>query len=301
MTRVAVLGASGFVGSQVAAALEGRGVDVVRVAAPRLGTASRTADGLAREAAALAKDAVGSLLVEQTEGCVAVVNAAGVAVATGRGDDLFGANALLPALLAAALPASLRLVHVSSAVVQGRRPVLDESDETEPFSPYSASKALGEHLALAHRGSVVCFRPTSVQGAGRPLTETLRRICGSPLASVARPGTDPTPQALVANVADAAAFLALADAPPRIVLHPWEGLTTADLVLLLGARRPLRVPRALARALVSTGMLLGRRSGRISGQVRRLEMLWFGQAQSASWLEGRWTPPAGRERWKELG
>lgn len=42
MTRVAVLGATGFVGSAVVAALEARGAQVFPVSAPRLTTGART-------------------------------------------------------------------------------------------------------------------------------------------------------------------------------------------------------------------------------------------------------------------
>lgn len=301
MTRVALLGASGFVGSEIARALEQRGVGVVRIAAPRLHTAARTEKALAREASDLAATHVGTSLAQALVGCRAVINAAGVAAATGGGDDLFGANALLPALLALTVPGDARLVHVSSAAVQGRREVLDESAAHASFSPYSESKALGERLVLALAPSGVNYRPTSVQGPERDVTAMLRRVCRAPLASVARPGTDPSPQVLVANVADAAAFLALVeeDVPP-IVLHPWEGLTTRDVVLLLGRRKPALLPRRVARACLSLAGALGRSSGRVAGLVRRVEMLWFGQRQTGSWLDGRWSPPVGRAGWEEL-
>lgn len=301
MTIVGLLGASGFVGTAIRHALERRGVTVLAVPAPRLSTRRRDLAGLREELQSAAVVGHVDRLRAAISDCDAVVNAAGLAVATGAGDDLFGANALLPGVVAQASPAVARFVHVSSAAVQGRRPVLDETPAVAPFSPYSESKALGEKLAVSVRDTSVLYRPTSVQGPGRPVTRSLVRLSSSPLASVAAPGQDPTPQVLVANAADAVAFLVTdAASPPQVVLHPWEGLTTAELVRVLGGREPRRVPRRVARALVSTGYALGRSSGRVQGAVRRIEMLWFGQGQETSWLDGRWRPVQGHESWKGL-
>lgn len=301
MTTVALLGASGFVGSEVRLALERRGSRVISIAAPRLSTSVRDLDALG---ALLTEDEVASHisdLARALQGCDVVVNAAGLATATGGGDDLFGANSLLPGVVAQAVAPGARFVHVSSAAVQGRRKCLDETTYTEPFSPYSLSKALGEQLATRTRPATVLYRPTSVHGTGRRVTQSLVRVLASPAACVAAPGEDPTPQALVANVADALAFLALtAETPPGVVLHPWEGLTTSELVRVVGRREPHLVPRSLAKALVAAGNFVGRWSGAVAGVARRAEMLLFGQRQSRSWLQGRWTPVVDRQKWKEL-
>lgn len=300
MTKVALLGATGFVGSAVGGALRARGAIVTDIGAPRLGTDARTLAQLEAELGSPQVEAETSRLRELLAGHDVVVNAAGVAAATGGGDHLFGANALLPAVVAAAAPVDARVVHVSSAAVQGRTKVLDETDRVEPFSPYSSSKALGEQAVRSVRADAVVYRPTSVQGAGRPVTQQLTRILRSPIASVAS-GVRPTPQILVQNVGEAVAFLALTDEqPPAMVLHPWEGVTTRELYELLGGRRPLVVPAPLAAALVAVGFLVGRVSGKVAGLVRRVEMLWFGQQQAESWLDGRWSAPAGRAAWQEL-
>jgi nucleoside-diphosphate-sugar epimerase len=298
---VALVGASGFVGSQVRAALERRGVEVRCIKAPRFATQTREMVGLAAEVETLRGLPDVRVLAEAMGGCAAVVNAAGVPAATGDGDTLFGANALLPGLLAAIAPDDARFVHISSAAVQGRSRVLDESEEMAAFSPYSSSKALGELAVLTRRPNAVCYRPTSVHGAGRDVTRSLVRVLRSPLASVAGTGDMPTPQVRVENVGDAAALLAVtAEAPPRVVMHPSEGMTTGELVRVLGHREPLRIPLWIARLVVALAFLLGRALPPGAGIARRLEMLWFGQGQGRSWLDERWTPVRGIDSWKEL-
>lgn len=301
--RVAVVGASGFVGAAVVTALVRRGCEVQAVTAPRVpALAPDAADGVVeREARAV------QVLASLLEGATAVVNAAGMADA-GAHDSavLNGANAGVPAVVAAAARTAgvARVVHVSSAAVQGRRRVLDESMQVEPFSPYSRSKALGELLALRHGGdAVVIYRPPGVHGAGRATTRSLAALARSRLASVARPGTDPSPQALIDNVGDAVAFLVTCqEQPPRVVIHPWEGVTTAGLMRDLGGRAPVMVPRWLARLLVRSARLLGVAHPSLAAQARRLEMLWFGQAQADSWLTAAgWTARHGRAEWQELG
>ncbi|MCD4523762.1 NAD(P)-dependent oxidoreductase [Nocardioides sp. cx-173] len=299
---MAVLGATGFLGSAVVEALDRHGAVTQRVRAPRLSTSAR-GEALVR----------GELqrfdLVHEIESlrhlladCSVVVNAAGLATATAGGNDaLVGADALLPAAVAVAAPPHARLVHVSSAAVQGRRAVLDESTEMEPFSPYSAAKAWAEDLVRARAGDTVCFRPTSVHGPGRAVTRTLALALRSPAASVAGRGDRPTPQVLVTNVADAIAHVATTDEkPPPVVLQPWEGLTTAGLVRVLGDREPRHVPEALAQRILALGFRAGTRSGRVAGLTRRLEMMWFGQRQAPGWLDTRWRPPYGHDAWKEL-
>ena len=129
------------------------------------------------------------------------------------------------------------------------------------------------------------------------------RIARSPISSVARPGSSPSPQTLLKNVADAIAFLATTEAqPPAIVAHPSEGLTTASVLTFLGYRQPLVIPRALAKMLVAVLTAGGKLMPPVAANARRVEMLWFGQSQAPSWLtEAGWSPPAGHDAWKELG
>jgi nucleoside-diphosphate-sugar epimerase len=303
MTTVALLGASGFVGSAVADALRRRGAVVLPVVAPRLPpcTEAEALGAAAREGHAV------RTLAAQVLGADAVVNAAGLSD-SGSTDvgELYAANAALPGVVGAAAQEAgvARFVHVSSAAVQGRRLVLDDSPLTAPFSAYSGSKALGEQAALAAgpAGSVV-YRPPGVHDVGRQTTETLVRLARSRLASAAAPGDAPTPQALLANVGDAVAFLATcADTPPQFVTHPSEHLPTAGLLEDLGGKPPLLVPRRPAVALVAALTRVGARHHAVAAAARRLEVLWLGQAQAASWLDRvGWRAPVGPEGWRALG
>lgn len=311
VSTVAVVGASGFIGEAVLRAVEGRGLRVQAIRAPRLTCTATDAVAIRQEAHRLLED--GHLGLDgQLQGVDVIVNAAGDPDASSMDvATLTGANALLPAVLmsVAARCAVRRFVQVSSAAVQGTAAVMEESDERRPFSAYSLSKSLGEELlaGLADEApdgpELVVYRPPGVHSAERRVSRKIAQIARSPLSTVAGDGSAPTPQALVGNVADAVVFLTVAAEPPRYVMHPWEGLTSRDLLVLLGqGKRPRHLPPSLARAVLVVGALIGRLVPRLRADVRRIEMLWFGQRQARSWLEDAgWTPPAGRDGWRRLG
>lgn len=299
--KVVVVGASGFVGSHVKAALEARGVEVVSARAPRL------PEMTASETTIFLQDAdLDEALLDAWRGADALVNAAGNPDASARdARALIAANGALPGLLGryAAELGIGRYVHVSSAVVQGRRPVLDETDDFDAFSDYARSKVLGEKQARRHGpAATVCYRPPSVHHHSRRVTRMITKIASSPASTVAGPGSQPTPQALASNVGDAVAELATCDQqPPPVVMHPWEGLTCASLLELLGDRSPRIVPRPLAKAMVRGLALVSAPLPAISANARRVEMIWFGQGQATSWLTTQgWAPPVGEDGWAKL-
>lgn len=301
--RVVIFGATGLVGQATVAALTARGAVVVPLSAPRL---SPVSGDLVRQELPSTGATVANL-VELISGAEAVVNAAGRPDAAGTDESaLMAPNALLPAVVARAVREARvqRFVHVSSAAVQGSRPVLDESVDVSPFSAYSRSKALGEMLVLEGAGDeAVVYRPPGVHAQGRRITQFTAKLARSPLSSVAHPGSSPSPQALLENVADAIAFLAMCpDRPPSVVTHPSEGLTTASLLSLLGGRDPKVLPRPLAKALVAILAVGGKAIPALAANARRVEVLWLGQAQGRSWLtDAGWRPPAGHDAWRRLG
>lgn len=301
--RITVLGASGFVGSAVVAALRARNYDVLSMRAPRLPAMSP--EDAQTYIASGPKPLVD--LAEALADVDVVVNAAGDPDASSHDTAaLYSANGLLPGLVAAACAEAgvSRFVHVSSAVVQGRLPILDESTATDAFSTYSKSKALGETLVSRFAPTLsVVYRPPSVHSVDRRVSHLISRIGSSPLSTVARPRTSPSPQALIQNVGDAVAFLATANStPPNIVIHPWEGLTTEDVMQLLGGRRPLEIPRTVAKTTTAVLRYIGRFAPPLAANARRAEMMWLGQSQGVSWLESNgWSPPAGRDAWIALG
>lgn len=304
MARIAVLGSTGFVGRAVVDALPDH--EVVPVRTPRLTTAARTSAELIAEATdhpAVAE------LASAFAGCDAVVNAAGNPDASSLDvDGLYGANALVPriALAGAARAGVPRFVHVSSAVVQNDKPVLDESEDLRPFSPYSSAKVAGEQVLRDQPPAgvaVVRYRPPSVHAPGRRVTRMVSRIARSPMATVAGRGDRPTPQAQLPNVAAAIAFLATTEqTPPPVVVHPTEGVTTGGLMRdLSGGREPRHLPPPLARLVVRLATLVGRVHRPTAANARRIELMWFGQEQSSSWLDGAgFTPPVGHEGWSRM-
>lgn len=305
--RVAVLGASGFIGASTVTRLRDHGLDVTEVSAPRLQAAADLDAGdttLVRELAQRHSEDLKALV-----GADVVVNAAGLPDAGSRGSPaLFGANALLPGLLAqaAAERGVRRMVHISSAAVHGPAPVLDETAATSPFSPYSRSKALGESFAVAcaqDRLELAILRPTSVHSSERSLTRGLARLAGSHFSAVAGDGSRPTPQVLLQNVAAAVVLLVEHPlVPPTPVLQPWEGVTTSGLLRLLGlGREPRRLPDFLAQSLVAGARGAGRVSSVFLAHARRLEMLLFGQPQRRGWLDHLCPPCEGLiDDWRRM-
>ena len=281
--RWVILGASGFVGSALVANLESRGCDVVRMPAPRLRLLP-TDDPVAVVSLARTSNEVEPLSAA-LDGADVVINAAGLATPDAPADDgLYGANAMLPALVAvAAADAGVpRVIHLSSAAVQGRRPTLDDTLDASPFSPYSHSKALGERAFLANGVEgmdLLVIRATSVQGPGRRTTESFRRIAQSPLASVAAPGTQPTVVSSIDGLVDFVLRVASTSAAlSPVLLQPWEGYSVDDVLRAAGGR-PRVLPRWLCLSVLACARVVGRIVPEIAGAGRRLELMWLGQGQ----------------------
>ncbi|ADP80294.1 NAD-dependent epimerase/dehydratase family protein [Pseudofrankia inefficax] len=339
MAKVAVFGATGFVGRAVAEAISASGdlvtslpakrlrVEPSRVveladalavtaagdaAARRTGTSpapgSDTAFGRVLEAG-LVEDGLVDEVARSLNGHDVVVNAAGLPDATAPATpELFGANALWPLVLGLACERAgvTRLVQVSTAAVQGRIRVLDDSPRYAPVSPYAETKALGERLLTCLAGTgrlqVTLFRPPSVHGPGRDLTRAFARWCDRFPLVVSGRGDQPVPVALIGNVAAALVALVAADDPPLIVSHPTEGHTVRSLYESFApGRRIWSLPPGMVRAVLRTLEPVGRVFPPAAAASRRPELLLLGQAQARSWLEGqRFVLPLGRAEWTEL-
>ena len=302
--RIGVLGASGFVGRAVAERLRAD-AEVVALAAPRLAPMPIDPQG---PAPVVNSDQVDEWARRFAELDV-VINAAGDPNASSMNEDaLLAANAVMPlvAYKACAQARVRRFIHISSAVVQGDRPTLDASRDWRPFSSYSLAKMAGEKWLLEaaqESTQLVLYRPPSVHAPGRGVTEKVSRLAAGPARSVAGAGNRPTPQALLENVADAVRFLAVTDdTPPEIVHHPWEGLTTAELMRSLGGRNPRQLPEAACSFVSGSARLTERVIPRLAPYRRRLEMMWFGQGVEPSWLSSAGWEPAhsGVEAWSAL-
>jgi nucleoside-diphosphate-sugar epimerase len=291
--RWLILG-SGFVGAALQTHLAEAGEQVEVDHAPRL-TAAVESDEHALAESAVGHPAAAALaagLADRGE-IDCVVLAAGLATPDSpQTPELIGANALLPGVVlqAARLAGVRRFVHLSSAAVQGRRRVLTETTDTQPFSAYSSSKALGERVIkqLGTDGTeAIIIRATSVQGPGRATTASLQRIARSRLSSVAGTGTQPSAVSSVGTLCEFVRRVGGWPEPvPSVVLQPWEGLSVRDVLSAAGGREPRRLPRWLCQGAVSGGYVASRLVGRpLDGPVRRVEAMWFGQAVEAGWAE----------------
>ena len=293
--RVAVVGASGFIGEAVTSECRRRGHAVSPVRAPRIrANTSREhvteslVEGWIRRNPAQCDAMCGAL-----SGADVVVHAAGLAAPDSNdAPSLFGANAVLPGVVASlsAAVGARRLVHVSSAAVQGRRTPLDESRELAPLSAYALSKAAGEtavqSMQLERPQEVVVYRPTSVQACSRQTTRRLVAFATRRFVPIAGDGELPVPVCTIDSVAAAVAHLVTAPAVYPIVLHPWEGMTTRLLLEAFGDDPAfVSVPRFATSVGARVSGVLGVAAPRLAGSVRRLELLLMGQRQSAIALQ----------------
>jgi nucleoside-diphosphate-sugar epimerase len=303
MTAVAVFGASGFVGRAAVAALAAAGHRPVGLPARRLRAerAQLLGPGPLVGIRELDQAGPGAAAVEIAEelraaGCEVVVNAAGIAAATRRATpELYGANAAWPLLLAHACRDAgvRRMVHVSTAGVQGRARRLDSSENVAPVNPYTEAKALGERLlrefaAGGDKPEVVRYRPASVHGADRPLSRSFAAFARRWPLVVCDRGDQPVPVALVGNVGAVIAALVDADGPPAVVTHPSEGYTVRSLYAAFApGRRIYSVPERPVRGALRLAEPVGRALAPVAALSRRAELLLVGQAQAQSWLESQ--------------
>jgi len=164
--RVAVAGASGFIGQATVAALLQAGHEVVGLSRGRRGRAEHA--GLTWQEVDVSRG--GPELVAAIAGCTAVVNLVGIKRPE-RAQSFAAAHVTTVEAIAAAMPAAgvRRLVHVSVA-----------GPQTEPArpTPYLASKREGERTVMSSGTDWTILRPGPVAGPGddfvRNLAATIR-------------------------------------------------------------------------------------------------------------------------------
>ena len=248
--KIAVTGASGFIGQHVVADLVARGDQVVAIRRP------------------FEPHAIG----EQLAGAAAVVHLAGL-ISAPRERDFVVANVEATRIVAqAARDARVRMVHISSLAAAGPAPASaprSEADPPQPLTPYGRSKLGGERVLAETTGlRWIALRPGVVYGPrDRALFALFRMAARGVLPVVGRGGAAYT----FVHVADlirtiAAAIPADVDGEAIFVGHP---LPVTPCALVDGIRaavapgaRVVHVPMALTRVAAFAGEIAQRATGR---------------------------------------
>ncbi len=254
--RVLVLGANGFIGSHVAAALAAAGW-TVRAGARRPVEAARRApqyEWVVADFRALGEPAAWTPLLE---GVDAVVNCVGV-LQDGGGDDTRAAHVTGPGALIAACEAAgvTRLVHLSAVGA-------DDAAGTA----YARTKAETERMIQSSRLDWTILRPSLVLGRGAfGGTGLIRALAAFPGAIPVVGGAQTVrPVAMDDLTAAVSAALSRPQAvrrrfdvagPQRLSLEQLLGLYRGWLGL--PAAPVIRVPRAIAAPALGLGDLLAR-------------------------------------------
>ena len=254
MSRVLVIGATGLIGSHVAAVLNGSGHEVTGVAR-HVGSSSRRMPWmrwLQLDLALASRDDWRRHL----SGIDAVVNCAG-ALQGGPADDLTGTHERgLAALVAACEAAGVRrLVHFSAMGVDRATP-----------SDFSRTKLAGDRILMASSLDWVILRPSVVLGTSAyGASALIRGLAALPLLPV-MPGTAPLQPVVLDDVVTTVAFFVQPEAPARVAVE----LAGPDLVTFTGLvqlfrswlghapAREIALPAGLADFLYCLGDLAGR-------------------------------------------
>jgi nucleoside-diphosphate-sugar epimerase len=244
--RVAVTGASGFVGGTVSRYLLALGWDVVAFGR-RPGEDPSGVPG----AEVRYWDIVTGPLADPPA-VDAVVHAAAYVGDVGAREPMRRTNVEGTEHVARTFPGA-RIVHISTcSVYHPTRPQVMATEAEAPApetvrwpSPYGETKALAERALLRLRPDAVVLRPHAVYGPGDTTLQPLLREAGArgviPLPGDGRQRHSVT---LVANLAAACRLACSADAPPGVynVSDP-EPVVLADSMARLAARPDGSLPR----------------------------------------------------------
>jgi 2-alkyl-3-oxoalkanoate reductase len=160
--RVAVTGASGFIGGAVVHALRANGHDVRPYGRRATSALSRPVDGYA-----MWDIAAGAMPLDSD----AVVHCAAAVGQWGPRSLYWRTNVHGTQHVVDSMHPSARLVYVSTASVYppawSDAPILETAtDGAQPTCVYGRSKLAGEHVALQRSGSTIVLRPHIVYGRG---------------------------------------------------------------------------------------------------------------------------------------
>ena len=264
--RVALTGATGFIGRHVSAHLVARGIDVIAVV--RSESTHTAPAGVAVVRAPLAAAA----LREAFKGAGSVVHLAGAVNALDS--DIYTAVNVegTRAVAEAARAVGARLIHVSSLAAAGPASAAApraEDDPPNPLTPYGRSKLASEEIVTRTPGLAwTILRPAAVYGPGnRAMLPLFRMANRGLLPLVGRPGAAYT-LVHVSDVVQAIDAAIDAHAPGDIcfVGHP-RPVTAREILeaIRMAVGRPaqlIRVPRALALVAAAACDIAGRMTGR---------------------------------------
>ncbi|VXB31415.1 SDR family oxidoreductase [Brevundimonas sp. G8] len=254
--RVLVLGANGFIGSHVAAALSSAGWSV-RAGARRIAEPSRRAPTFDWVVADFAKLTTAEAWTSLLVGVDAVVNCVGV-LQNGAGDSTRAAHVDGPRALIEACESTgvRRLVHISAV-----------GADDDAGTDYARTKAQTERLIEASALDWLILRPSLVvDRAAFGGTGLIRALAAFPLFSPVV-GGDQTFRPIPLGDLSAAVVAALKPAAPSRQSFDMPGpepVTMVETVRLyrgwmgLSPAPVVRVPRALASPALAIGDLLGR-------------------------------------------
>ncbi|MEV4050166.1 NAD(P)-dependent oxidoreductase [Amycolatopsis sp. NPDC049688] len=247
--RLAVTGATGFVGGAVCRAATAAGWEVTAFGR------RAAADGRHLGGAAYRPWDIGAAKLADPPDVDAVVHCAASATGTGVADEVWRTNLLGTHHVLASFP-DCRIVHVSSAgVYDPFRPTVRAKEHEGPVSryldAYAAAKAAAERLVLAVGDRPVVLRPHAVYGPGDTtllprLLENVRAgrlpVPGTGRVLVSMTAVDALARAcLLAATGTAAGVFNIADSEPVPIGWALRGLLASAGV----PARPLYVPAAL--------------------------------------------------------
>ncbi|MDF2620754.1 MAG: nucleoside-diphosphate sugar epimerase [Xanthobacteraceae bacterium] len=207
MARVLVIGATGLIGSHVAAALDREGHEVTGVAR-HVGPAARRMPHIRW----LPLDLAGAGIDDwhaHLAGVDAVVNCAG-ALQSGPADDVAGTHERgLAALVAACEAAGVRrLVHFSAMGVDRATP-----------SDFSRTKLAGDRILMASRLDWVILRPSVVLGTSAYGASALIRGLAAPPLLPVMPDTAPLQPVALDDVVATVTFFVRPEVPARVAVE----------------------------------------------------------------------------------